>query len=46
MSGVGSTEPPSRRRLDGAGQGAQAAALPPLEQKKSGAPVLPAWERK
>jgi hypothetical protein len=45
MSGVGSTEPPSRRRLDGAGQGAEAAASRPPEREESGAPPLPARER-
>ncbi len=34
MSGVGSPEPPSRRRLDGAGPRAEAAALPPLERDR------------
>ena len=34
MSGVGSPEPPSRRRLDGAGPRARAAALPPLERDR------------
>jgi 4-carboxymuconolactone decarboxylase len=35
-SGVGSTEPPGRRRRDGAGQGAQAPASPGPEQDARG----------
>ena len=45
LGGVGSTEPPSRRRLDGADQGAEAAARPTPERVQSEAPASPARER-
>ncbi len=45
VSGVGSTEPPTRRRLDGPGQGAQVPASPAPERDPSEAPASPASER-